>query len=152
MENLSQKYSYNVCCICFFCPMLFLNDFFELFLVPFIHIFVLFIPERNTNVWAMLTWLYVNSNDKNIIASLGTASKWRNIYLASAYKFRFAAFPSTDGSWLNLHLSPFLHRPCLKKAQNTDLGSTPEIGKVKYKTFKRKNIILILGIYVNMDT
>ncbi|TNN32863.1 hypothetical protein EYF80_056975 [Liparis tanakae] len=28
-------------------------------------------------------------------------------------------------SWLNLHFSPLVHWPCLKKAHSTDLGSTP---------------------------
>ena len=135
MENVSPKYSYNVCCICFFWPVLFLNDFFQLFLVPFIHIFVLFISERNKNVWAMLASLNVISNYKTIISALSTASTSKNIYRASAYKFRFAAFPSTDGSWLNLHLSPFLHKPCLKKAQKTDFGSTPKMTKMLIRTY-----------------
>ena len=39
--------------------------------------------------------------------------------------FRLALFRSTSGSWENLHLSPFLQRPCLKNAQKTDFGSTP---------------------------
>ena len=51
----------------------------------------------------------------------------RQLYLLSAYRFLLAAFPSTEGSWLNLHLSPFLHNPCLKNAQKTDFGSTPAI-------------------------
>merc|ERR1719249_195644 len=38
----------------------------------------------------------------------------------------FTAFRSTAGSCENLHLSPFLQRFCLKKAQRIDLGSTPD--------------------------
>lgn len=30
-----------------------------------------------------------------------------------------------DKSWLNLHLSPLVHWPCLKNAHSTDFGSTP---------------------------
>ena len=87
------------------------------------------------NVWAMLASLNVISNYKTIISALSTASTSKNIYRASAYKFRFAAFPSTDGSWLNLHLSPFLHKPCLKKAQKTDFGSTPKMTKMLIRTY-----------------
>merc|ERR1719509_351177 len=42
-----------------------------------------------------------------------------------SYTFLFTAFLSTSGSWENLHLSPFLHRFCLKNWQKTVFGSTP---------------------------
>lgn len=38
---------------------------------------------------------------------------------------RFSTLFSRERSWENLHLSPLVQVPCLKKAQTTDLGSVP---------------------------
>ena len=43
----------------------------------------------------------------------------------SKYKLFFSPLRSIVRSWENLHLSPLPHWPDLKKAQSTDLGSTP---------------------------
>ena len=60
--------------------------------------------------------------------------------LASTYMLLFSAFPSRLRSWENLHLSPFVQRPCLKKRQRTDLGSAPAETFCVWTGLKRASI------------
>uniref|UniRef100_A0A182V4L9 Uncharacterized protein n=1 Tax=Anopheles merus TaxID=30066 RepID=A0A182V4L9_ANOME len=59
------------------------------------------------------------SSDQFSIVSFTSASRM------STCIDRFSDLRSTAGSCENLHLSPFVQVPCLKKAHSTDLGSAP---------------------------
>ena len=90
----------------------------------------------NTRVGALHACFFVRKDRHylNVFILLSNIEGFLNCLLNRSEKLEafllWFTLCSTDGSWENLHLSPFLQRPCLKKAQKIDFGSTPEKGRI----------------------
>ena len=78
--------------------------------------------DINTLPWASHSLIFTTTNRGTRISIPSAKS---SCSLESTYMLLFSAFPSKLRSWENLHLSPLVQRPCLKKRQRTDLGSAP---------------------------